>query len=107
AFTVPRAQSISAQATSIRLGCFFFSSRRRHTRSKRDWSSDVCSPILKKDMETSQDKSINSSIEKSVFKENKIKAGNVMYSINCVMTCFALSLNIFILRHIKPMQVMI
>src|SRR6266513_1684573 len=24
---------------------FFFSSRRRHTRSKRDWSSDVCSPI--------------------------------------------------------------
>src|SRR5699024_3146405 len=23
--------------------CFFFSSRRRHTRSKRDWSSDVCS----------------------------------------------------------------
>src|SRR5699024_11632924 len=29
--------------------CFFCSSRRRHTRSKRDWSSDVCSsdlPIL-------------------------------------------------------------
>src|SRR5699024_11682184 len=25
---------------------FFFSSRRRHTRSKRDWSSDVCSPDL-------------------------------------------------------------
>src|SRR5207249_9762844 len=35
-----------------RLGCcrlyivFFFSSRRRHTRSKRDWSSDVCSSDL-------------------------------------------------------------
>src|SRR5699024_11815249 len=28
-------------------GCFFFfSSRRRHTRSKRDWSSDVCSSDL-------------------------------------------------------------
>src|SRR5699024_11544307 len=26
---------------------FFFSSRRRHTRSKRDWSSDVCSSDLK------------------------------------------------------------
>src|SRR5207249_5255295 len=26
--------------------CFFFSSRRRHTRSKRDWSSDVCSSDL-------------------------------------------------------------
>src|SRR5699024_11431931 len=34
---------------------FFFSSRRRHTRSKRDWSSDVCSsdlcyPVKKVDM---------------------------------------------------------
>src|SRR5207249_1178792 len=31
------------------MGCicfFFFSSRRRHTRSKRDWSSDVCSSDL-------------------------------------------------------------
>src|SRR6266704_4663564 len=26
---------------------FFFSSRRGHTRSKRDWSSDVCSSDLK------------------------------------------------------------
>src|SRR5207249_7999178 len=30
---------------SVRL-YFFFSSRRRHTRSKRDWSSDVCSSDL-------------------------------------------------------------
>src|SRR5207249_6889228 len=28
---------------------FFFSSRRRHTRSKRDWSSDVCSSDLSAD----------------------------------------------------------
>src|SRR5699024_11869416 len=28
------------------LSSFFFSSRRRHTRSKRDWSSDVCSSDL-------------------------------------------------------------
>src|SRR5699024_4074326 len=28
---------------------FFFSSRRRHTRSKRDWSSDVCSSDLVKE----------------------------------------------------------
>src|SRR5699024_12006286 len=27
-------------------GMFFLSSRRRHTRSKRDWSSDVCSSDL-------------------------------------------------------------
>src|SRR5699024_6363014 len=30
---------------------FFFSSRRRHTRSKRDWSSDVCSSDLKYDID--------------------------------------------------------
>src|SRR5207248_6321029 len=29
------------------LYCFFFSSRRRHTRSYGDWSSDVCSSDLK------------------------------------------------------------
>src|SRR5699024_4582521 len=28
---------------------YFFSSRRRHTRSKRDWSSDVCSSDLFRD----------------------------------------------------------
>src|SRR5690606_40443347 len=28
------------------LGVFFFSSRRRHTRFSRDWSSDVCSSDL-------------------------------------------------------------
>src|SRR5204862_5995100 len=30
-----------------RLTLFFFSSRRRHTRSLRDWSSDVCSSDLR------------------------------------------------------------
>src|SRR5699024_11856156 len=29
---------------------FFFSSSRRHTRSKRDWSSDVCSSDLEANM---------------------------------------------------------
>src|SRR6266436_7847704 len=28
------------------IGSFFFSSRRRHTRCSRDWSSDVCSSDL-------------------------------------------------------------
>src|SRR5690625_8008721 len=31
----------------IFFGLFFFSSRRRHTRWPRDWSSDVCSSDLK------------------------------------------------------------
>src|SRR5699024_11372817 len=33
---------------------FFFSSRRRHTRSKRDWSSDVCSSDLSEVKEDEQ-----------------------------------------------------
>src|SRR2546422_11583956 len=31
------------------VGLFFFSSRRRHTRCSRDWSSDVCSSDLERD----------------------------------------------------------
>src|SRR5207248_4760433 len=31
---------------ALRRGFFFFSSRRRHTRSYGDWSSDVCSSDL-------------------------------------------------------------
>src|SRR5690606_39498542 len=34
--------------TYLTLVNFFFSSRRRHTRFSRDWSSDVCSSDLKK-----------------------------------------------------------
>src|SRR2546422_11701753 len=30
----------------VTAGLFFFSSRRRHTRCSRDWSSDVCSSDL-------------------------------------------------------------
>src|SRR2546422_478287 len=33
-------------ATAPRVTLFFFSSRRRHTRCSRDWSSDVCSSDL-------------------------------------------------------------
>src|SRR5207249_8006347 len=37
---------IRTRARSVCRRSFFFSSRRRHTRSKRDWSSDVCSSDL-------------------------------------------------------------
>src|SRR5699024_12055695 len=38
----------------------YFSSRRRHTRSKRDWSSDVCSSDLKFQNSSMTDKNIKS-----------------------------------------------
>src|SRR5256885_9380295 len=34
------------EGLSTRTCCFFFSSRRRHTRLQGDWSSDVCSSDL-------------------------------------------------------------
>src|SRR5579863_5813782 len=37
---------VRVRAVSRRLGFFFFSSRRRHTRWTGDWSSDVCSSDL-------------------------------------------------------------
>src|SRR4030043_1973770 len=41
---------MSRRYLDVSLGCkwfwFFFSSRRRHTRCSRDWSSDVCSSDL-------------------------------------------------------------
>src|SRR3712207_8261183 len=37
----------SIEAITDGLSFFFFSSRRRHTRYWRDWSSDVCSSDLK------------------------------------------------------------
>src|SRR5690554_7634472 len=36
----------SPQTPSRQWRLFFFSSRRRHTRCRRDWSSDVCSSDL-------------------------------------------------------------
>src|SRR3979411_3552714 len=38
--------SFSGVSSCDFLGFFFFSSRRRHTRSSSDWSSDVCSSDL-------------------------------------------------------------
>src|SRR5260370_23228909 len=53
ALVLPRSSPISRPfcayspyRVSLAFGYFFFSSRRRHTRFKCDWSSDVCSSDL-------------------------------------------------------------
>src|SRR5699024_11469487 len=66
-------------------GCeaFFFSSRRRHTRSKRDWSSDVCSSdlmisaLISFDEEASEEENKNNMIETISY----VKTGQVTYSV--------------------------
>src|SRR5699024_5156824 len=55
---------------------FFFSSRRRHTRSKRDWSSDVCSSDLE------SVKSYNTRFKKKKWQKNpKYKANSMRYNL--------------------------
>src|SRR5271170_2327657 len=44
-------QRAGAEADCAVMSDFFFSSRRRHTRSTRDWSSDVCSSDLQQRFE--------------------------------------------------------
>src|SRR5271167_2099005 len=46
-WSISRSRSIACRLTANTR--FFFSSRRRHTISKRDWSSDVCSSDLGED----------------------------------------------------------
>src|SRR5699024_11319577 len=48
---------------------FFFSSRRRHTRSKRDWSSDVCSSDLVSDKPEVLAKFKETTVKGSQFKQ--------------------------------------
>src|SRR2546421_4047570 len=46
---MPHSADYSSEPRVSTISCFeffFFSSRRRHTRSDRDWSSDVCSSDL-------------------------------------------------------------
>src|SRR3712207_7794371 len=49
---------------------FFFSSRRRHTRYWRDWSSDVCSSDLGKDKVASKRDLVNVEAVAKYAKEN-------------------------------------
>src|SRR3989440_9066563 len=48
--------------TRVQTCVFFFSSRRRHTRSDRDWSSDVCSSDLKQKTHTRSDRDWSSDV---------------------------------------------
>src|SRR3989454_1523341 len=47
--------------------CFFFSSRRRHTRLQGDWSSDVCSSDLVPDLKKAVARKIRDFVENGGF----------------------------------------
>src|SRR5256712_7654729 len=63
---------------------FFFSSRRRHTRSDRDWSSDVCSSDLAMAYTTVGIKSqVNGQIVQVHFKEGQdVRQNDLLFTID-------------------------
>src|SRR5690606_40112197 len=61
---------------------FFFSSRRRHTRFSRDWSSDVCSSDLDEEAESGSDEDE----EKEEDDEDSSSEGRQKHSLTC-QTC--------------------
>ena len=74
---------------------FFFSSRRRHTRSDRDWSSDVCSSDLNKEYKDIKENKNLTFQEKKMFinkfkkikvqkNNNKITNDNIIKLINII-----------------------
>src|SRR5699024_11887836 len=61
-------------------GC---SSRRRHTRSRRDWSSDVCSADLKKTKEAMENRSNGSPTMQQYIRQMQ---GEIKKALPSVMT---------------------
>src|SRR5690606_40887468 len=52
--------------------CFFFSSRRRHTRFSRDWSSDVALPILQPpEQKTAKEEYVQELIRSGLLREKE------------------------------------
>src|SRR5690625_5390388 len=71
---------------------FFFSSRRRHTRWPRDWSSDVCSSDLEE-------------VAKAIAKRDKIRtvpSGN--YALNILGLSTQVPMNIVLLTDGSPRE---
>src|SRR5256884_2672863 len=58
---------------------FFFSSRRRHTRCSRDWSSDVCSSDLSKVVNDKEVQEMNEATQKVVLQEGSQSAEKRAY----------------------------
>src|SRR5439155_7242102 len=66
---------------SLCVFCFFFSSRRRHTRWPRDWSSDVCSSDLGSLLATVSSSRLRTAAQVSIFtKDRCVTHAPLLYS---------------------------
>src|SRR5690554_168079 len=62
--------------------CFFFSSRRRHTRCGRDWSSDVCSSDLSEPVLVSGTDGVGTKLKVAFMADKHDTIG-----VDCVAMC--------------------
>src|SRR5699024_11283721 len=62
---------------------FFFSSRRRHTRSKRDWSSDVCSSDLGQCQVDGTIRALTQEVNVAIQQEVRRIAEGIAHSFAC------------------------
>src|SRR5207249_8812735 len=75
---------------------FFFSSRRRHTRSKRDWSSDVCSSDLARRLPSKEqryladmwDRGLCANCGQPIPEGKRVGSGNKADGGFCSLACF-------------------
>src|SRR5690606_16301177 len=70
--------------TCLWIVCFFFSSRRRHTRFSRDWSSDVCSSDLDENFSAAipfLNNVLNSTGNASLKPQSLLKLGIAYYNL--------------------------
>src|SRR5690606_39998768 len=72
---------------------FFFSSRRRHTRFSRDWSSDVCSSDLKKNPELDDIHIGGISLKWNSVANDWVNSLNAPNEVGCIHTTQGYDLN--------------
>src|SRR6266496_6072358 len=78
--------------------CFFFSSRRRHTRSLRDWSSDVCSSDLHRSVPVK--KALDDAMIALYQNGERVQPGNG-YPVRLLLPGYQGNMNVKHVRRIK------
>src|SRR5882762_7222088 len=76
-------------------GVFFFSSRRRHTRFKCDWSSDVCSSDLVRGPMMVKGDYSEATMKNEVWQKDMTIIGDFARALDCPTPLFAASAPIY------------
>src|SRR5471030_1693906 len=72
-----RADHARTRVIAVICWCFFFSSRRRHTRCLSDWSSDVCSSDLLPRLENETHDRTRMAVSPTVAAGSRLKSAEI------------------------------